>query len=149
MSQTWWFDIKVTGGYTPEETASYWPWMGISFWQDQDKNGVPEMIQGWNIEWELTNPDDPCCEPRIYRGTTAWCDNVVCLDSNQYPILSGGLEYYDDINIPNEQEVIPGKEVYVNIGLLYSGCPLDEQQFAYVLAQKRCNFPNNNPPTPE
>ena len=63
MSQTWWFDIKVTGGYTPEETSAFWPELGITSWQDQNKDGFPELIQGWNIEWTLTNPDDPCWQP--------------------------------------------------------------------------------------
>ncbi|GAG78058.1 unnamed protein product, partial [marine sediment metagenome] len=132
MSQTWWFDIKVTGGYTPEETVGFWPELGITIWQDQNKDGFPEMIQGWNIEWTLTNPDDPCCVPRIYHGVPAWCGNVVCLDSNQYPILTGGLEGFVSDLYPDQQDKIPGKEVYINVGLLFSGCPLDEQQFAYV-----------------
>ena len=146
MSSTWWFDLKVTGGYTPEDTLGYWPWMGISFWQDQDKDGTPEMIQGWNLEYQdITDClEDPCCcTTSVWRGTPAWCGNTVCLDSNQYPALTGGLEYFNNEYLPNDQTEIPGKEVYVKIGLLYSGCPLDEQQFAYILAQKRWIFPQN------
>ena len=148
MSQTWWFDLRVEGGYTPEDTAGFWPWMGISIYQDQDKDGVAELIQGWNLEYTLMNPEDPCCDSSYWHGVPAWCGNVVCLDSNQYPTLMGGLEYWDE-EFTYELGEIPGKEVYVEIGLLFSGCPLEDQQFAYILAQKRCNFPNNNSPTPE
>ncbi|MHA1461305.1 MAG: hypothetical protein ACTSO8_07475 [Promethearchaeota archaeon] len=134
MAQTWWFDLRIDGGYTPEETAGFWPELGIVFYQDQDKDGIAEQIQGWNIEWTLTNPDDPCCADEIWHGVPAWCGNTVCLDSNQYPVLTGGLEDFVS-ECTNDLGFIPGKEVYIKIGLLFSGCPLDDQQFAYVLAQ--------------
>ena len=136
MAATWWFDLRILGGYTPEETAGFWPELGISFWQDQDKDGTPEMIQGWNLEYDYLGkcPDDPCCSCDIWRGSAAWCGNNVCLDSNQYPTLLGGLENFVS-ECTNDLGYIPGKEVTMKIGLLFSGCPLDEQQFAYVLAQ--------------
>lgn len=147
MAQTWWWELEITGGYEPEPTDPYWSWMGIGVYQDQDKNGNPELIQGWNIEWTPQNPDDPCCVPKRWIGSPSWCGNVVCLQSNQYPVLSGGLEYFMSEHYPYGPDgaqltEIPGKDVYIEFGLLYSGCPLDEQEFAYILAQKRCNFPN-------
>jgi hypothetical protein len=58
----------------------------------------------------------------------------------------GGLENWVSEHYPCADgeclTEIPGKEVYIEFGLKFSGCPLDEQEFAYVLAQKRCNFPN-------
>jgi hypothetical protein len=154
MSQTWWWDLRIKGGYTPEDTEGFWPWMGISVYQDQDKDGRAELIQGWNLEWfyEGKDPNCDCCSCEIWRGIPAWCGNKVCLDSNQYPVLMGGLENFVSEHYPEcDGEVlteIPGKEVYFEFGLKFSGCPLDEQEFAYVLAQKRCNFPNISP-TPE
>ncbi|MFX1566990.1 MAG: hypothetical protein ACFFCV_01335 [Promethearchaeota archaeon] len=120
--------------------------MGISIYQDKNKDGVAEMIQGWNLDWTPLNPEDPCCVPKHWLGVPAYCGNVVCLDSNQYPVLSGGLENFISEHYPckdgEQLTEIPGKEVYIEFGLKYSGCPLDEQEFAYILAQKRCIFPN-------
>jgi hypothetical protein len=148
-AQTWWWDLRIKGGYTPEDTEGCWPWMGISFYQDQNKDGRAELIQGWNLDWTRVG-DDPncdCCSCDIWRGVPAWCGNKVCLDSNQYPVLMGGLENWMSEHYPTGPDgapltEIPGKEVYIEFGLKYSGCPLDEQEFAYILAQKRCNFPN-------
>ncbi len=149
MAQTWWWDLRIKGGYTPEDTAGCWPWMGISVYQDQNKDGIAEMIQGWNLEWTNMgkDPNCDCCSCYIWRGVPAWCGNKVCLDSNQYPVLMGGLENWVSEHYPYAADgalltEIPGKEVYIEFGLKFSGCPLDEQEFAYVLAQKRCNFPN-------
>jgi hypothetical protein len=142
MAQTWWWELEIIGGYTPEDTEGCWPWMGISFYQDQNKDGRAELIQGWNLDWTALNPDDPCCVPKRWIGTPGWCGNQVCLDSNQYPVLSGGLENWVSEHYPADLTEIPGKEVYFEFGLKFSGCPLDDQEFAYVLAQKRCNFPN-------
>ena len=148
-ANTWWWDLRIKGGYTPEDTEGCWPWMGISFYQDQNKDGIAEMIQGWNLEWTSMgkDPNCDCCSCEIWRGVPGVCNNKVCLDSNQYPVLMGGLENFVSEHYPYDETgelltEIPGKEVYVEFGLKFSGCPLDEQEFAYVLAQKRCNFPN-------
>ena len=137
MADTWWFEIRVLGGYTPEPTDAYWPNMGIAFYQDQDKDGSAELIQGWNLEYEWISkcPDSSCCSCDIWKGTAADCGNQVCLDSNQYPTLMGGLEYWDHQSPADQTGMIPGKEVYVKLGLLFSGCPLETQEFAYILAQ--------------
>jgi hypothetical protein len=145
MAQEWYWVVEVTGGYSPLDTYSYWPWMGITVWQDQNKDGVPEMIQGWNLDWTCENCDDPCCVPKTWRADVAWCGNDVCLHSNQYPELSGGLENYCNMVIPEGLTEIPGKEVYIHFGLLWEGCELDEQQFAYILAQKKINYPLKSP----
>lgn len=142
MAQTWWWEVEVTGGYSPVNTDGYWPWMGITIHQDQNKDGFAEMIQGWNLEWTCENCDEPCCIPKTWKAEVAWCGNNVCLQSNQYPLLSGGLENFVTMTVPNDEfgnplTEIPGKEVYVNFGLLWEGCELDTQQFAYILAQKR------------
>ena len=155
-AQTWWWDLRVKGGYTPEDTAGCWPWMGITFYQDQNKDGIAELIQGWNLEWFDQGPDPncDCCSCNIWRGIPAWCGNKVCLDSNQYPVLMGGLENWVSEHYPIDPETgetlteIPGKEVYIEFGLKFSGCPLDEQEFAYILAQKKMQFPQLSP-TPE
>jgi hypothetical protein len=153
MAQTWWWDLRIKGGYTPEDTAGCWPWMGISFYQDQNKDGIAELIQGWNLEWfdMGKDPNCDCCSCNIWRGIPAWCGNKVCLDSNQYPVLMGGLENWVSEHYPfdGEQQLteIPGKEVTIEFGLKFSGCPLDVQEFAYILAQKKDvispTFPNS------
>jgi hypothetical protein len=150
MAQEWSFTLRVKGGYTPENTDGFWPWMGISVWQDQDKDGEKEMIQGWNLEYTDMgkDPNCDCCSCRIWEGRPGWCGNKVCLDSNQYPVLMGGLEHFTEEYYPDGLTEIPGKEVAIKIGLLFSGCPLDEQQFAYILAQKKDVISPTNPRLP-
>jgi hypothetical protein len=151
MAESWWFELRIKGGYTPETTDLYWPELGISFWQDQNKDDVPEMIQGWNLEYDAPVKDESCdcCSCYTIIGRPAWCGNTVCLHSNQYPDLKGGLECFTSQCPEDQSGVIPGKEVTMKIGLLFSGCPLESQQFAYILAQKRCYFPQQKSPTPE
>ncbi len=139
MAKLWDFTLRVKGGYTPEDTLGFWPELGITFWQDQDKVDGAEMIQGWNIEYGEPVKDETCdcCNCYIWVGTPAWCGNEVCLVSNRYPTLMGGLEAYTSSCPEDLTGFIPGKEVTIKIGLLFSGCPLGPQQFAYILAQKK------------
>jgi hypothetical protein len=137
MAQTWNWTVRVKGGYEPQDTFGYWPLYGITFWQDKNKDGEPELIQGWNIDWTRTVKCDGCCSCWEWFGEPAWCGNKVCLDSNQYPTLIGCSGTYCDIQVPDGQTEIPGKEVYMKIDTLWEGCPLDTQQFAIILAHKK------------
>jgi hypothetical protein len=151
MAQTWWFEFSICGNYDPVETDAFYPDMGIAFYQDQDKNGVAEYIQGWNLKWRYDgkDPNCDCCSCHIWTAIPDWCGNKVCLSSNQYPVVGGGLEWLNVVYPDNSPGYIPGKEVYIHVGIVFAGCELEPQQFAYILAQKRCFFPQQQSPTPE
>ncbi len=144
MAQTWWFEFKICGLYHPLDTDAFYPQMGIAFYQDQDKDGIREYIQGWNLEWTNMgkDPECMCCSCYIWEARAGWCGNKVCLASNQLPVVGGGLEFLNLVLPDNSDGVtIPGKEVYIHVGLIFAGCDLEDQQFAYILAQERCYFP--------
>jgi len=140
MAQTWNWTVRVKGGYSPIDTLGYWPGYGITVWQDSDKDYELELVQGWNIDWTDLgkDPQCDCCSCRLWLAKPAYCGNKVCLDSNQYPEVIG---CDCDRIVPHNQDEIPGKEVYVQINTLWEGCPLEDQQFAYILAQKKDEIP--------
>jgi len=143
MAQEWNFTIKTCGGYTPLE-SDYWPLYGLTFWQDDNKDGFlqdNELVQGWKFIWTFVEKVEGCCTCETWIATLAWCGNDVCLDSTDYPTLEGPLAGCTLTTPPDIDDL--DKDVYMKISSLFEGCELEDQQFAVILAQKRCNFPSN------
>jgi hypothetical protein len=150
MAQEWNFTIKVLGGYSPLDGGD-WPDYGFTFWQDDNKDGLltpDELVQGWKLDWSYVGkcPDDPCCSCDIWIAEIDWCANAVCLDSTEAPVLLGPME---GCTLTTQSDFELGKDVYFKISSRFEGGELEVQQFAVILAQKRCIFPNKHSPTPE
>ncbi|MHA1964954.1 MAG: hypothetical protein ACXACG_08510 [Candidatus Thorarchaeota archaeon] len=114
----WYVDVLVFGGYTP--------WAGyIDVWQKGEYKGTI------NIVWTHI-ADGPVCAYDYWRATF-WTEDVIVLESNQYPDVAPW-----EINYPENQRTIPGKCVSFEIMTYWTGCvPGEEpsQDFTIILAQ--------------
>jgi hypothetical protein len=105
----WYVDVLVVGGYNPWDFGSY-----IDVWQKCEYKGTI------NVVWTYLRKGD-CCASDYWRATF-FVDDMICLESNQYP----DVEPFR-IGIPDGQETIPGKKVYFSIMTYWTGCVPGEQ----------------------
>jgi len=109
----WWVEVLSYGGYEPHDGY-------IVVWQKGE-------IKGYiNVQWTYDR-DGQCCA-YDYWIATFHTDNMICLESNQYPDVAPWI-----IEVPDGQQMIPGKEVYFCITTYWTGCvPGGDQDFTII-----------------
>jgi hypothetical protein len=118
--QEWYVDVLVYGGYNPWEMGGY-----IDVWQKCEYKGTI------NIIWTYVGKGD-CCSADYWKATF-YTDEMICLESNQYPDVAPW-----NIDYPEGQLTIPGKCVYFAIMTYWTGCvPGEEpsQDFTIIYSQ--------------
>ena len=117
----WYVDILVYGGYHP--------WDGfIDVWQKRENQG--RIL----IDWEYVGKGD-CCAYDYWRAHF-YTEARICLDSNQYPDVAPWI-----IDVPDGQNIIPGKEVFFCISTFWTGCvPGNDQDFTIIPTQSYWSF---------
>ncbi|MHA1965486.1 MAG: hypothetical protein ACW97G_12990, partial [Candidatus Thorarchaeota archaeon] len=105
-------DIVVYGGYEP--------WDGyIAVCQKDDFKGII------NIAWTLMREAE--CGLDFWRATF-YVHEPISLDSNQYPDVTPLF-----IDVPDDQQTIPGKDVYFGFTTFWTGCvPGNNQDFTII-----------------
>jgi hypothetical protein len=105
----WYVDVLVFGGYNPWEYGGY-----IEVWQKGELKGIV------NIVWTWMGKGD-CCAYDYWRATF-FVDDMICLESNQYPDVDPW-----HLGIPGDQRTIPGKCVNFYIMTYWTGCVPGEE----------------------
>jgi hypothetical protein len=136
----WSISVEVMGGYTPEDGQI----------KVNQGKGVPCTPEGYiDYHWTCSNPEASCCVAKLWTASFSVV-NDFCLDSNQYPIIldETGADISDEFcwKYPKDANhepltEIPGKEVDLQTCFTWSGCPLDEQEFALISVRNNHQFP--------
>ena len=124
ITKDWYVIYKVVGGYEPINGTWYFSQKGEIVYNDL----IPGMYVGYNIIWtDMGHSTENCCTHywKLTFGTA--CNNWACIDSNQYP--AGAVPVDPDCT------TIPGKEVWLNVSSLWSGCECEDQQFTLISLQ--------------
>jgi hypothetical protein len=123
----WYLTFEVYGGYVPLDLGSY---MMVS----QGKEGKMFCV---DIVWTEDDIYPECCCHSSWTATFVLIEDV-CLDSNQYPTYEG--HPYFSVCKPPFQDTIPGKKVFVEIYLQWSGCLDVLQQFKLIPVRDKSQF---------
>lgn len=133
IADNWWVTYKVVGGYEPiNGTVWYFSQKG----EIVDNELRPGMWVGYYVTWYyLGHSTTNCCTEYWQLTFDTDCNNWGCLDSNQYP---DGAEHNSSFS------TIPGKEVWLNVSTLWSGCSDPDQQFTLISLQELISpYPQN------
>ena len=137
----WWAVIKSTGGYAPVTCVGE----GIQTFDLYQKDSIvsaPGYYIGYKLTWTLVNDDykeeGECCSIDYWKVTIdTSCNNLGCLDSNQYPVISGIPGLTMDSSAYNPCGLtIPDKDIEIRILSTWAGCPNENQKFDLILVQK-------------
>ena len=122
ITNNWWILYKVVGGYEPiNGTMWYFSQKG----EIVDNELIPGMLVGYYVIWYYAgHSTENCCTDYWLLTFDDACNNWGCLDSNQYP---AGAEPMQDCT-----RTIPGKEVYLNVSTMWSGCDCEDQRFTLI-----------------
>jgi hypothetical protein len=105
----WYVDVLVFGGYNPWEYGGY-----IEVWQKGELKGIVNIVWTWMGKGQ-------CCAYDYWRATF-YVDDMICLESNQYPDVEPW-----HLGIPGDQRTIPGKCVEFYIMTYWTGCVPGEE----------------------